>query len=155
MFKSEIGKMISGTISPAVAGVKIRATLNESEAELPIVLNAETDFNGFYKYINFYFFILIYNFIFFCRIGPVWNLNNWKISLLKEGYEFKQIKNNHFKSIKLSHLKILFADIDSNKPLQDVIVSISGPKSYRLNEVTNVNGITVVIGLVEFYLYII
>lgn len=82
----------------------------------------------------------------------MWNLNDWEVSLFKEGYEFKQIKENdpyNFKFIKLSHLRVLFSDADTNKPLLDVIVSISGPENYRLSDVTNAEGTTTVIGLVK------
>lgn len=50
--------MISGFVSLLVAGVTVKATLiRKSDAELPVVLNAETDSNGQYKFVFVKYFL--------------------------------------------------------------------------------------------------
>uniref|UniRef100_A0A915DMW4 Nodal modulator 1 n=1 Tax=Ditylenchus dipsaci TaxID=166011 RepID=A0A915DMW4_9BILA len=134
VFKAEVGKFIQGVVKPAVSGVQVTATAKNN---LP-ALSGQTDSSGHYS------------------VGPVWNVEDYVISVQKDGYDFIKEKTNPliFKSTKLSHLKISFLDSETKKPLPEVLVSLSGSVDYRSNSIVDHTGVINYIGLPagEYYL---
>lgn len=84
-----------------------------------------------------------------CRIGLVFNPDDYEVELELEGYKFVSTgANNQFKSIKLSKLIVYYADKATKKELPDVLISLSGGDNYRENKIVNPSGQITFVGLV-------
>jgi hypothetical protein len=83
----------------------------------------------------------------YCRIGPVFNPDEYDVSFELEGYKFTKTGKNSVKSIKLSKLTVSYFDKATKKELSDVLISLSGAENYRENRVVSADGKTTFVGL--------
>ncbi|KAF7630922.1 hypothetical protein Mgra_00008841 [Meloidogyne graminicola] len=127
-FNSQIGKFIQGKVEPKVENALVKAINKENKTEDLINF---TDNKGLFK------------------IGPVWNVNDFNIEIIKEGFIFVKSSDSpqSFTSIKLTQLRIQFFEEKTNIPLSDILVSISGGLNFRSNNITNETGLLKFIGL--------
>ncbi|CAK5061597.1 unnamed protein product [Meloidogyne enterolobii] len=127
-FNSQIGKFIKGKVEPLVENAFVKAIHKTDESD---VLTTNTDNKGLFS------------------IGPVWKEEDFSIEIIKEGFIFAKMPDypNSFTSIKLTQLRIQFLEEKTNKPLSDILVSISGGSNFRSNNITNETGLLKFIGL--------
>lgn len=126
-FVGRRGIFITGSIKPKLAGVKVTVTHKDGTAD-PIVI--ETPDSGEFK------------------IGPLHREKQYEVAAEKPGYVLEKEKEDPllFSAFKLGEISVQVVD-EENKPLSDVLLSLSGGKQYRSNNVTGVNGSIVFIGL--------
>lgn len=77
-------------------------------------------------------------------------VTDFEISAEKDGYKFE--KTSEFgvlRAVKLSQLIIMASDIETNEPLPNVLISLSGVEKYRSNNFLDQNGRISFIGLVS------
>ena len=92
----------------------------------------------------------------FYRLGPVWKVEDFDVEIVKEGFMFIKSPDvlnlpYFFNSIKLTQLRIQFLEEETNKPLSDILVSVSGSSNFRSNNITNESGHLKFIGLVGIF----
>ncbi|KAL7078019.1 hypothetical protein ACQ4LE_002669 [Meloidogyne hapla] len=127
-FISQMGKFIEGKVEPLVEDAFVKAIHKTDKNE---VLTTNTDKKGLFS------------------IGPVWKEDDFDVEIIKEGFIFVKMPgySHSFTSIKLTQLRIQFLEEKTNKPLSDILVSISGGLDFRSNNITNESGLLKFIGL--------
>jgi len=111
------GVVLVGVISPAIAGVEVRAVEVGGET----VAAVTTGEDGSYK------------------IGPLWDDRKYALEAVKEGYSFKQDDQGQLKSIRMAELKVKVTDSFGGR-LAGVLLSLSGEGNFRQNNKTNEHG---------------
>ncbi|XP_061181394.1 BOS complex subunit NOMO1-like [Saccostrea echinata] len=126
-FVGKRGIFITGSIKPKLAGVTVTVTHKDGSAE-PIVI--ETPESGEFK------------------VGPLHREKEYEVTAEKAGYVLEKEKEKPlvFTASKLGEISVQVVD-EKNQPLSDVLLSLSGGKQYRSNNVTRENGTIVFIGL--------
>lgn len=128
-FHGRPGLFLKGSVTPAVGGVKIIVRSTKSSATDKPFLNVLTSKDGTYS------------------AGPLHDDEQYTVSALADGYHFKEEKTGHFRALKLGEIvSSAFVDGDKSKPLEGVLLSLSGD-SYRDNNETEKNGIFAFTGL--------
>ncbi|KAJ5075910.1 nodal modulator 1-related [Anaeramoeba ignava] len=120
IFEGKKGKFITGKITPALEDVRI-IIKNEAEKE---EYETKTDSKGKYKY------------------GPVEDPGKYQISAIKAGYVFtEEAEKGMFRFRKLGSIKIKIEDKkEGNKPVSNVLLSLSSSSGYRSNNIVGVDG---------------
>nr|XP_022336385.1 nodal modulator 1-like isoform X1 [Crassostrea virginica] len=126
-FVGKRGIFITGSIKPKLSGVTVTVSHKDGTAE-PIVI--ETPESGEFK------------------IGPLHREKQYEVTAEKPGYVLEKEKEDPlvFTAFKLGEISVQVVD-EGNTPLSDVLLSLSGGKQYRSNNVTGENGSIVFIGL--------
>uniref|UniRef100_A0A8D8YDE6 Nodal modulator 1 n=1 Tax=Cacopsylla melanoneura TaxID=428564 RepID=A0A8D8YDE6_9HEMI len=118
-FTAETGKLIEGHVVPSLAHVLVRLT-NEDGV---LVENGTTNSVGKYKF------------------GPFRSEDQLIVSAEKEGYVLTgPDAQGNFRAHKLAEVIVEVKDKADARPLQGVLVSLSGGKSYRRNSLTGTDG---------------
>ncbi|BFZ14363.1 hypothetical protein BsWGS_17402 [Bradybaena similaris] len=121
------GVFIEGSISPALAGVTVTVAAEDGTME-PIVLT--TDSSGKY------------------RVGPLHASKKYLVDAVKDGFVLTRTSDNPtaFQAFKLGEISVQMLD-EVGQPLSNVLLSLSGDKQYRSNNVTGIQGSMVFSGL--------
>ncbi|XP_052805284.1 nodal modulator 1-like [Mya arenaria] len=126
-FKGERGQFIVGHVTPPLSGVKVTVTDSQSRME-PVV--AQTSDKGDFK------------------IGPLHKGFDYVVSAEKEGYVMEKEEGEMaaFRARQLSRIDVKIAD-EEGGALDGVLLSLSGEKQYRSNNLTRDDGTMTFIGL--------
>ncbi|XP_012945613.1 nodal modulator 1 [Aplysia californica] len=121
------GVFIEGSITPALEGVTVTVTAQDDSME-PIVVTTQA--SGKY------------------RVGPLHADRQYAVAAQKEGYVMSQVKGKEmsFQAFKLGEISVQMLD-ESGQPLPGVLLSLSGEKQYRSNNVTGTDGHMSFLGL--------
>ncbi|XP_065202501.1 BOS complex subunit NOMO3 [Planococcus citri] len=112
------GIRLAGRVDPPLKDVRI-SILDESDE---IIVSMFTDQEGKYKFM------------------PLHSDHRYRVIGEKEGYILTgPLENGVFKAHKLADVQVTLVD-DDNKPLQGVLLSLSGGENYRQTSQSNVNG---------------
>eukprot|EP00668_Euglena_longa_P001328 GGOE01001573.1.p1 GENE.GGOE01001573.1~~GGOE01001573.1.p1 ORF type:complete len:1164 (+),score=331.85 GGOE01001573.1:47-3538(+) len=116
-FTAHGGFHLMGTVSPALAGVRV--TTEEDEADVA----AETNDEGVY------------------RLGPFYEDRVYRVRLQKKGYQFspKEGSATDFVAERLSAIVVRAVDAETRRPIGGVFLSLSG-QGYRNNTATQADG---------------
>jgi len=112
------GLQVEGEVMPQLEGVTI-SVLDESSGQVMTTVSTRSD--GKYT------------------AGPLYDDTSYKLFAHKDGYNFKHTGDGVFRAIELSSIKIRVIDQDSDKPLQGVLLSLSGDQ-YRNHNATDTTG---------------
>jgi len=121
------GIFVQGNINPPLEGVIVTVSVIDSQTEPIKVLTSPS---GEYK------------------VGPLHADGNYKVSAEKEGYVMSEIEGKpmSFQAFKLGEISVEMQD-ESGQSLPGVLLSLSGEKQYRSNNVTGSTGQMVFLGL--------
>ncbi|VIO90592.1 conserved hypothetical protein [Brugia malayi] len=126
-FRADKGIFLEGQVVPAVKGVNIRSS---HKSDPNVILESVTDANGKF------------------RLGPMRTVKDFDITAEKSGYKFEKTqKLGVLNAIKLSQLIIIATDAETNEPLSNVLISLSGAENYRSNNFIDNTGKIIFIGL--------
>ncbi|XP_060065049.1 BOS complex subunit NOMO2-like [Ylistrum balloti] len=126
-FTGKRGVFINGQIKPALAGVSVTViAMDDSMAPIAI----ETAESGKFS------------------VGPLHSGKEYSVSAEKTGYVLvkEDGQTASFKAYKLGQVSVQVLD-EKDQPLSNVLLSLSGEKQYRSNNVTSDNGTINFIGL--------
>ncbi|XP_067008353.2 BOS complex subunit NOMO1 [Anabrus simplex] len=119
-FTAEKGRVIEGQVVPVLAGVKITVSHKDST---DVIVSAETSATGTFKF------------------GPLPGGFEYRIKAEKEGYVLTgPDSKGNFNAHKLAEVIVEVLDKADNKPLQGVLLSLSGGESFRRNSQTGADG---------------
>ena len=119
-FIGKRGVFVSGRVKPAIEGVSITVTTVGAESEY---VSIETDKKGEFK------------------VGPLHKGFEYEVTAEKSGYVFVKEagETSVFSAYKLGEISVKVVDKEA-EPLSGVVLSLSGEKQYRSNNVTQQNG---------------
>ncbi|OWF46756.1 nodal modulator 1-like [Mizuhopecten yessoensis] len=133
-FTGKRGVFINGQIKPALAGVSVTVVAKDDSMD-PIVM--ETVESGTFS------------------VGPLHSSKEYSVSAEKTGYVLvkEDGQTASFKAYKLGQVSVQVMN-EKDQPLSNVLLSLSGERQYRSNNVTGDNGTINFIGLSpgEYYL---
>ncbi|GFO10962.1 nodal modulator 1 [Plakobranchus ocellatus] len=114
------GTFVEGTISPKLAGVKVTIAAEDGSMEAIVLV---TDATGKY------------------RVGPLHADKKYVVSAEKEGFVMSKLDKDpmSFRAFKLGEISVQMLD-EQGKPLPSVLLSLSGDRQYRSNNVTGKDG---------------
>ncbi|CAE1283136.1 Nodal modulator 3,Nodal modulator 1,Nodal modulator 2 [Acanthosepion pharaonis] len=116
-FTGKVGIFITGKIEPSLSGVQVTVSSPDNAAMEPVTL--ETDENGVY------------------RLGPLHSDKKYNVEAAKVGFVLTKDPNNpmNFKALKLGEIAVQVVD-ESDQSLSNVLLSLSGDRQYRSNNLT-------------------
>jgi len=119
-FTGERGQFIVGQVRPALAGVMVTVTDPAGKME-PVTM--ETNDKGDF------------------RVGPLHKQMDYQVTAAKTGYVFEKKEGEMavFKAFKLGKISVKLMD-ESDTPLPDTLLSLSGGRQYRSNNLTKEDG---------------
>ncbi|PVD27782.1 hypothetical protein C0Q70_12955 [Pomacea canaliculata] len=119
-FVGRKGVFITGQVQPALEGVQISVTAEDGSME-PIVLS--TDASGKY------------------RVGPLHSDVKYRVTAEKTGYVITKDaeKRDVFRAFKLGEISVQVLDKEK-QPMPSVLLSLSGERQYRSNNITGDTG---------------
>ncbi|GFR78590.1 nodal modulator 1 [Elysia marginata] len=114
------GTFVAGTITPQLAGVKVTITAEDGSME---AIELVTDATGKY------------------RVGPLHADKQYQVTADKEGYVMSKTDKDpmSFRAFKLGEISVQMLD-QHGQPLPSVLLSLSGDRQYRSNNVTGTDG---------------
>ncbi|KAK3770676.1 hypothetical protein RRG08_037868 [Elysia crispata] len=114
------GTFVAGTITPPLAGVKVAITTEDGSME---AIELVTDASGKY------------------RVGPLHADKQYLVTAEKEGYVLSKTDKDpmSFRAFKLGEISVQMLD-EQGQPLPSVLLSLSGDRQYRSNNVTGSDG---------------
>ncbi|XP_049779932.1 nodal modulator 3 [Schistocerca cancellata] len=119
-FYADKGHIIEGKIEPPLDGVKVSVFVEGSEE---IIASTDTSTDGKFKF------------------GPLSDGLKYRVSAEKEGYVLSgPDAKTTFKAHKLAEIVVEVIDKADGKPLQGVLLSLSGGESFRRNSQTDADG---------------
>ncbi|XP_052252971.1 nodal modulator 3-like [Dreissena polymorpha] len=126
-FVGERGQFIVGHVVPKLTGVKI--VVSDPKGTMEPVVDYTSE-NGDFK------------------IGPLHKGHDFVVVAEKEGYVMEKEPGESavFRARQLSRIEVKITD-DKGAPLSAVLLSLSGEKQYRSNNLTHEDGIMIFIGL--------
>ncbi|XP_069686991.1 BOS complex subunit NOMO1 [Periplaneta americana] len=117
---AERGRLVEGKVIPPSAGIKVTVTKGPNDE---VVVMTETSEDGKFK------------------IGPLQGGIDYKVKAEKEGFVLTgPDANGNFNAHKLAEVIVEVLDKADGKPLQGVLLSLSGGESFRRNSQTAADG---------------
>ena len=118
-FEARQGLILSGRIDPVLEGVEVTITSDNGETH-----TTQTGSDGTYK------------------VGPLYDDQEYTTDVALEGYQFVESEKEKglYNARILSFLNINVVDEDTNEAIENVLISISGAKSFRQRNSTGKNG---------------